>query len=64
MNEAITAVVVVKDAVTPEELIPHVQERLVGFKVPKRVHRVDELPRSASGSLLQRVLRDDLEQSG
>jgi fatty-acyl-CoA synthase len=61
--EAITAFVVLKgaDPVLPEELITYTRGRLAGFKVPKRVHLVDELPRNASGKLLKRVLRDQLE---
>ncbi|WP_028921051.1 acyl-CoA synthetase [Pseudonocardia acaciae] len=56
--EAITAFVVARSEVTPDELIAHVKARLAGFKVPKRVHLVDDLPRNASGKLLKRVLRD------
>ncbi|WP_028935255.1 acyl-CoA synthetase [Pseudonocardia spinosispora] len=59
--EAITAFVVVKQDVEPTELIAHAKERLAGFKVPKSVHLIDELPRNASGKLLKRVLRDRLE---
>ncbi len=62
--EAITAFVVLKDVsgedVTAEALIAHVRGKLAGFKVPKRVLFVDELPRNASGKLLKRVLRDGL----
>jgi fatty-acyl-CoA synthase len=58
--EAITAVVVLKEDVSSEELIAHVKGRLAGYKVPKAVHMVDELPRNASGKLLKRVLRDEL----
>jgi fatty-acyl-CoA synthase len=62
--EAITAFVVVKDSrvdlVTAEELIGHTRGLLAGFKVPKHVHLVDELPRNASGKLLKRELRDGL----
>jgi fatty-acyl-CoA synthase len=63
--EAITAFVVlrdgaVEDPVRPEDLIAHVKGRLAGFKVPKRVHLVEELPRNASGKLLKRVLRDSV----
>lgn len=61
--EAIAAVVVVKDAVTEAELIDHVRGHLAGFKVPKRVHVVEELPRNASGKLLKRVLRDTFTPS-
>ncbi len=56
--EAITAFVVVKSEVTVAELTEHVRERLAGFKVPKRIVFVDDLPRNASGKLLKRVLRD------
>ncbi len=58
--EAITAFVVVKEPVSAEALIGHVGGKLAGFKVPKRVLFVDELPRNASGKLLKRVLRDGL----
>ncbi|MCW2769675.1 MAG: acyl-CoA synthetase [Aeromicrobium sp.] len=61
--EAVTAVVVTKAQVTPEELIAHARQSLAGYKVPKHVHLVDELPRNQSGKLLKRVLRDDLEGS-
>ncbi|WP_323100312.1 acyl-CoA synthetase [Intrasporangium sp. YIM S08009] len=62
--EAITAVVVVRDghAVTAEQLVEHARASLAGFKLPKRVHFVDELPRNQSGKLLKRVLRDDLAE--
>jgi fatty-acyl-CoA synthase len=56
--EAITAVVVTKSDVAPDDLIAHVRTRLAGFKVPKHVHLVPDLPRNASGKLLKRVLRD------
>jgi fatty-acyl-CoA synthase len=59
--EAVTAVVVSKAPVTAEELIAHAKRSLAGFKVPKSIHLVDELPRNQSGKLLKRVLRDDLE---
>jgi fatty-acyl-CoA synthase len=55
--EAITAVVVTKAEVSEEDLITHVRTQLAGFKVPKKVHLVDELPRNASGKLLKRDLR-------
>lgn len=42
------------------ELIGHARGSLAPFKVPKRVHFVDELPRNQSGKLLKRVLRDQL----
>jgi fatty-acyl-CoA synthase len=56
--EAITAVVVVKEPVDETVLLAHAREKLPGFKTPKRVHVVPELPKNASGKLLKRVLRD------
>ncbi|WP_432042316.1 acyl-CoA synthetase [Streptomyces cadmiisoli] len=58
--EAVTAVVVPRGEVTETDLIAHVRDRLTGFKVPKRVLFVDELPRNASGKILKRELRDRL----
>lgn len=58
--EAVTAFVVVKEPVSAEAIIAHAKTQLAGFKVPKHVHLIDELPRNASGKLLKRVLRDDL----
>ncbi len=63
--EAVTAMVVLKDGdertVTERELIEYAKGELAGFKVPKHVHLVDELPRNASGKILKRVLRDSLD---
>lgn len=56
--ESVTAVVVARGGVTEEELLAHARERLPGFKAPKRVLFVDELPRNASGKILKRELRD------
>ncbi|MER5392392.1 fatty acyl-CoA synthetase [Saccharopolyspora sp. NPDC002686] len=56
--ERIAAVVVPKDEVTEAELIEHVRGQLAGFKVPKEIHFLDDLPRNSSGKLLKRVLRD------
>ncbi|MET0821192.1 MAG: fatty acyl-CoA synthetase [Aeromicrobium sp.] len=56
--EAVTAFVVVKQPVDADDLVAHAKTRLAGFKVPKHVHVVDELPRNASGKLLKRVLRE------
>lgn len=56
--EAVTAFVVVREPVDAEALIAHARTRLAGFKVPKNVRIVEDLPRNASGKLLKRVLRD------
>ena len=56
--EAITAVVVPKGGVTPDELVAFAREHLAVHKVPKAVHLVDELPKNPSGKLLKRELRE------
>ena len=58
--EAVTAAVVLRSGsqVTAAELVAFCRERLAGFKVPKYIVLVDELPKNASGKLLKRELRD------
>ncbi|MYU34283.1 AMP-binding protein [Streptomyces sp. SID8358] len=56
--EAVTAIVVLRAAVTEQELIEHAREQLAHFKAPKKVLFVDELPRNASGKILKRELRN------
>lgn len=60
--EAVTAVVVRRGEVTEEELLAYAREKLAGFKAPKRVLFVDELPRNASGKILKRELRDRFQE--
>jgi fatty-acyl-CoA synthase len=54
------ALVVPCDEVTEEQLIRHCGQRLARFKVPRSVRFVDALPRSATGKLLKRDLRESL----
>jgi fatty-acyl-CoA synthase len=62
--EAITAVVVVREPVSEEDLIAHARERLAAFKLPKAVYVVDELPKNPSGKLLKRELRERFGGAG
>jgi O-succinylbenzoic acid--CoA ligase len=55
-GEAVTAFVVLDGAVEDAELIAHCRERLAGYKAPRAIHRLDELPRNAAG----KVRRDAL----
>ncbi len=60
-GEAVTAVVVpAMSAAAPDEaaVIAALKDKLAGYKVPKRVHFVDELPRNAMGKVQKNVLRD------
>ena len=53
------AVVVDPDAAPSEaELLAFCRESLASFKKPKRIHFVDELPKSAYGKVLRRTLRE------
>ena len=59
-GENVTAVVVAAPGatVTEDEVIAACRAALAGYKKPKRVFFVDELPRNASGKILKRELRD------
>lgn len=58
-GEAVTAVVVAKPSAQLDEgaIIAAVRERLAGFKVPKQVFVVDDLPRNTMGKVQKAVLR-------
>jgi O-succinylbenzoic acid--CoA ligase len=58
-QEAVTAVVVLRHgaSVSADELRAHCASRLAGYKVPKRVEFVAELPRTGSGKVQRRTLR-------
>ena len=59
-GEAVTAVVVAQagEALAERDLIAALKAEIASFKVPKRVHFVDELPRNAMGKVQKNVLRD------
>jgi long-chain acyl-CoA synthetase len=59
-GEAVKALVVVRpgSAPEPEELIAFARVRLAGYKLPRSVDFVDELPRTPSGKVLKRQLRE------
>jgi long-chain acyl-CoA synthetase len=59
-GEAVKALVVLRrDArTTPEDLIAFARERLAGYKLPRSVAFVTELPRTPSGKVLKRELRE------
>jgi fatty-acyl-CoA synthase len=44
--------------VTEDEIVAACRAALAGYKKPKQVFFVDELPRNASGKILKRELRD------
>ena len=52
--------------VNEEELMAHARTRLASFKVPKQIHVMQEFPKSPTGKVLKRVLRQHFngESSG
>lgn len=58
-GEAVTAFVTLKPNATVEEreLIAFCKERLAGYKVPKSIRFVSDLPKTPQGKILRRELR-------
>ena len=60
-GEAVTAVIVcAKDGakLTEGSIIANVKTEMANFKVPKRIHFVDELPRNTMGKVQKNILRE------
>jgi long-chain acyl-CoA synthetase len=59
-GETVKALVVPTADRTPtaEELVAFARERLAGYKLPRSIEFVDDLPRTATGKVLKRELRD------
>ncbi|WP_375503947.1 AMP-binding protein [uncultured Jatrophihabitans sp.] len=58
-GELVTGLVVTDGAdVTADQLIAHCRTNLAGYKCPKRIEFVDELPRTATGKLQKFKLRE------
>ena len=59
-GESVHAVVVCRpgSALAPEQVIAFAREHLAGYKIPRSVSFIDELPRTGSGKILKRVLRE------
>jgi len=62
-GERVVAAVVVRDGqqVTTDELIAFCRERIAGYKTPKQVVFLDALPRTGSGKIQKRALREAAE---
>ena len=61
-GETVVAVVVLQaaSARTPESILDRTRGELAGYKRPRRVHIVDQLPRNASGKVATAALRAQL----
>ncbi|HUX26309.1 MAG TPA: hypothetical protein VMV87_17035, partial [Burkholderiales bacterium] len=50
------AFVVTRSAITPDEIMAYVAERVAPHKRIRKIEIVDEVPKSASGKILRRLL--------
>jgi long-chain acyl-CoA synthetase len=59
-GEAVKALVVPRDdrRPAPDALVAFARERLAGYKLPRSIDFVTDLPRTATGKVLKRELRD------
>lgn len=61
-GETVKAIIVLKDEhkdeVTEEEILQFCRDNMAAYKAPKIVQFVDELPKTATGKILRRILRD------
>jgi acyl-CoA synthetase (AMP-forming)/AMP-acid ligase II len=56
----VAAAVVLRDpAVSAGDLVAFTEGLLAGYKRPRTIRFIDELPRNAAGKVLRRVLRDE-----
>lgn len=67
MGQRVQAVVQLKEGEQPsaelaEEITEYVRERLAGFKVPRGVDFIDDMPRTPTGKLLKRKLVETYEE--
>jgi len=61
-GETVKAYIILKEGVqaTAEEIIEYCRDKLAVFKAPTLVEFRKELPRTASGKVLKRVLQDEV----
>jgi acyl-CoA synthetase (AMP-forming)/AMP-acid ligase II len=53
-GEVVSAAVTLQGEARSRELIEHCRERLAAFKVPVKIHVLDEIPRTATGKIQRR----------
>ena len=65
-GETVKAYVSLKPGMTTteEELKAHCKERMAAYKYPRLVELVDELPKTVTGKILRRELRDRAARQG
>jgi acyl-CoA synthetase (AMP-forming)/AMP-acid ligase II len=55
-GEEVAVAVVLKEPQTEAVLIEHCKQHLADFKVPKKVHIVEQIPRTATGKIQRRAV--------
>lgn len=58
MGERVCADIVARSGVHEAAIVAFCRERLADYKVPHMIHVVDEIPKSPTGKVLKRVLRE------
>jgi acyl-CoA synthetase (AMP-forming)/AMP-acid ligase II len=59
-GEAVAAAVVLKSPATEKELAAHCKTLLSDFKIPKVIHIVETIPRTATGKIQRRIVAEKL----
>jgi len=49
------------EAIDEGALRKYLREKLANYKIPRQIHRIDELPKNATGKVLKRVLKEQLK---
>jgi fatty-acyl-CoA synthase len=64
-GQRLKAVVVKREggSISADEVRQYVKSNLAGYKVPREIEFVDELPRTSTGKVLKRELKDAAEAS-
>jgi fatty-acyl-CoA synthase/long-chain acyl-CoA synthetase len=59
-GEKVHAAIVVRpgDSLSEEDVLTYAREHLAGYKIPRSISFLDELPRTGSGKILKRQLRE------
>lgn len=65
-GEALLAFIVTtpNGSITAEELIEFCRDKIAGYKIPRKMELIDELPRNPSGKILKKILREPYWEGG
>jgi acyl-CoA synthetase (AMP-forming)/AMP-acid ligase II len=58
-GELVCAAVVSSGEADQKELVAFARERLAGYKLPRKVHFIDEMPKTATGKISKKDLREE-----